>query len=422
MNEFQIPYGKSTQSFSIPDSISADWILPNPVKPAADPKSVIRSALDHPLKFDPAVLKNARQVAIAINDKTRPVPHHIILPPLLEWVEDHGVTPERIQFWIATGSHKPMTPNEYLNIVPSEVITGYKIDSHDIDDDSNLVHLGQTGRGTSVIVNRRFIEADVKILVGDIEPHHFAGFSGGYKTAAIGLAGRATINHNHSMITDPMAWIAEFDANPLRQDIEDIGRMIGVDLALNTILTTDKAVVAAFAGRPDVVMQQGIPVSREVCGTRCEKLYDIVLASAGGNPKDINFYQAQKALTHASLFARPGGTLILVAECPEGSGSSSYEEFMQGVSSVQGVFEKFSKMEFQVGPHKAFQVARLLSQYEIVMVSKISPATVNNLLMIPGRSVQEALQDAVNRQKKSCNLAILPYATTTIPYRLSATE
>ena len=389
--------------------------MPNAAVPAIDQAGVVRAALQAPLNFDLAIFETLRTVAIAVNDKTRPVPHQYILPPLLEWLHSHGVKREQIQFWIATGSHVPMKPEEFGQVIPQEICEYYAIRSHNIDDTTNLLELGQTSRGTPVIVNRKYYEADLKIVVGDIEPHHFAGFSGGYKTAAIGLAGRATINHNHAMLSDPNAWIAVYEQNPLRQDIEEIGQFIGVHLALNTILTIDKQVVSAVAGAPLDVMSVGIPVSRAVCGTRCDRRYPIVIASAGGSPKDINFYQAQKALTHASLFAQPKGTLILVAECIEGTGSASYEEFMKDLSSVEMVFDKFSKMEFRVGPHKAFQVARLLNQFSIILVSSIPALKVNQLLMSAAASVQDAYSMAMASYGTD-DVAILPHATTTIPY------
>jgi nickel-dependent lactate racemase len=415
MPTFKIPYGKTQQEFYIPDNVRADLILPNSAVPATDQAAVVRAALENPLNFDSAIFKTVRHVAIALNDKTRPVPHQVILPPLLDWLHANGIKREQIQFWIATGSHLPMRPDEFHQIIPQAICSNYAVASHNIDDTENLINLGRTGRGTPVTVNRQFYESDLKIVVGDIEPHHFAGFSGGYKSAAIGLAGRATINHNHAMLVDPNAWIAVYEHNPLRQDIEEIGQFIGIQLALNTILTSDKQVAAAVAGHPMDVMRAGIPISRDICGTRCNRRYPVVISSAGGSPKDINFYQAQKALTHASLFAEARGTLILVAECLEGTGSNSYEDFMKDVFSVEDVFKKFSSMEFRVGPHKAFQVARLLDQFSIILVSSIPSSKVKSLLMIPAVSLQEACEKALVRQGSGA-VAVLPHATTTIPF------
>lgn len=417
MNGFAFPYGKSSQVLDLPDGITFDTILPNEVESSSNPQQVVAESLKNPLQFSLKHFSTINTVAIAINDKTRPVPHQHILPPLVDWLIAAGIQPESIKFFIATGSHQPMQPEEFAKVVPAEILDRFKIESHQIDRLDYFTDLGLSSRGTPALVNTGYYQADLKIVVGDIEPHHFAGFSGGYKTAAIGMGGRPTINHNHAMLVDPNAWIGIYTENPLRQDIEEIGQKINVHLALNTILTAKKGITASFAGHPLAVMKAGIPVSREVCGTRCNQKYDIVIASAGGAPKDINFYQAQKALTHASLFAKRNGIIILAAECAEGSGSAAYEEFMQGIQSVDDVFDRFSKMEFRVGPHKAFQVARLLKQFQIVLVSSMPSAKVAGLLMSPSPDVNAAFQAALRQSRPdSCTVALLPHATTTIPY------
>ena len=178
-------------------------------------------------------------------------------------------------------------------------------------------------RGTPVWVNRRFVEADLRIVVGNIEPHQFQGFSGGVKSAAIGLAGRETVNHNHAMMTDPLAQLGRYDDNPARQDVEEIGRLIGIHVVLNAILNEKKKIMHVVAGEPAAVMEIGIPLSRKVCQVAIAAPFNLVIASPGGHPKDINVYQTQKALAHANLITRDGGMVILAAACPEGSGSAS---------------------------------------------------------------------------------------------------
>ncbi len=286
-----------------------------------------------------------------------------------------------------------MQVDEFNLVLTAEIISRYLVKSHNADEEDNLEYLGETSRGTPVWANKAFYHSALKIMVGDIEPHHFAGFSGGYKSAAIGLAGRPTINHNHAMLTHPDAWIGVFSTNPLRQDIEEIGALMDIHLALNAVLNQDKEIIAAFFGSPHQVSIEGNSVALAACGTVCDELFDLVIASAGGAPKDINFYQAQKALTHASMFCKPGGTLILVAACPEGTGNKPYEEFMQDVNTPQEAIAKFGEREFRVGPHKAYQVARLLMNYHIYLVSDIPPDLVNRLLIQPAESVQAAFDD-----------------------------
>ena len=205
---------------------------------------------------------------------------------------------------------------------------------------------GQTRLGTPVRVNRLFAQAELRLVVGNLEPHQFMGFSGGVKTAAIGLAGRETIDRNHALMLDPRSDLARYDDNPARQDVEEIGRMIGVHFALNNIINESKQIVHVLAGEPQAVMREGIPLVRQLYQVRVTAPYDLMIVSPGGHPKDINLYQAQKALGHAARVARPGGTMILVAACPEGSGSRGYEEWVTGMTSHQAVIERFKQKAF----------------------------------------------------------------------------
>jgi nickel-dependent lactate racemase len=248
---FSIPYGKTTLSFTLPDSADVTVVAPRDVPPAEDPSALVRQALDSPLggfRFEER--HSAKTAAIAINDKTRPVPHSDLLPPLLERLEQTGIPAAGITLMIATGAHPPMASEEFPQVVPADILARYPVICHDCDDRANLLHLGHTQRGTPVWINRVFYEADLRIVVGNIEPHQFQGFSGGVKSAAIGLAGRETINHNHAMMLDPMSGLGEYHANPARQDVEDIGRAIEVHMALNAVLNAGKRIVHAIAGEP----------------------------------------------------------------------------------------------------------------------------------------------------------------------------
>jgi nickel-dependent lactate racemase len=251
--------------------------------------------------------------------------------------------------------------------------------------------------------------------VGIIEPHQFQGYSGGVKSAAIGLAGRDTINHNHAMMTDPHAQLGRYADNPARQDVEEIGRKIGVHFALNAILNGEKQIVHAIAGDPRGVMEAGIPLSREIHQVAVAAPFDLVIASPGGHPKDINLYQSQKALAHASLVTRDGGTVIVAAACPEGSGSRSYEAWMEGVHSYQEVFRRFESEAFRVGPHKAYQIARDAARVRVFLISAMPPDLVQALLLTPVTSIPEALVTALADMGTGVRVGIMPRASSTIP-------
>jgi len=415
MTKYQIPYGRGVLEFALP--IPADTMTPLNIEPYNDPLSAVVTAIEHPI--DGVRIEDflwAKSVALVINDKTRPAPNHLFLPPLIAKLESVGISPENICLWIATGTHTPVTREEHNQIVPKEVLDKVRVRSHDCDDLDNLEYLGKTYRGTPVWINKSFLMADIRIVTGEIEPHHFMGFSGGVKSACIGLAGRQTINHNHAMLTDPLASLGEYDRNPMRQDVEEMGDMVHVHFALNAILTAEKKMMNVLFGSPKAVMKAGTQISRNVSQIQIEELYDLVIASPGGHPKDINLYQSQKAISHAAQFCRKGGAIIVAAACPEGSGSQDFENFMAGVTSFDQVFEKFSEQGFQIGPHKAFQLARQAEEYRIYFVSLMPHQTLNQFLLLPVDSIEDGLQKALLHFPKVPRVAILPFATNSIPY------
>ncbi len=392
-----------------------DVVAPSEVAGDPHPLEVVRQAIQAPLGPTLEAFRGARSVAIAINDKTRPVPHEWLLPPLLQELQQVGIPAKAVRFFVATGTHQPMPPADFPRILPADIIENYAVVSHNCDDLENLVELGSTQYGTKVLVNRLYHQSDLRIVVGNIEPHHFAGFSGGVKSAAIGLTGRETINRNHTMLADVNAVIGEYEKNPLRQDIEQVGKMIGIHFAVNAVLNGNKQIVKAYAGDPVAVMQAGIPEVRKICQTYVKQRYDVVVASVGGYPKDLNFYQSQKALTHAALLTKDGGTIILVAACPEGSGSQPYEAFMQDIHAFPEVFEKFKREGFRVGPHKAFQVAREGIRIQIVLVSDMDAGLVSKLLLTPANDLKEAFAKVQGGMSPATQIAVMPRATNTIP-------
>jgi nickel-dependent lactate racemase len=415
MQVFSLSYGTSHEEISIPDSFHPDWIAPADVPAVPDPLEEVNRALSNPLGgIDLSEFSSSNSVAIAINDKTRPVPHHLLLPPLLHRLEEIGFLPDSISLIVATGTHLPMPLSEFPKILPQEIIGRYKVFSHDTDA-ADLVDLGVSSRGTPIFINRRFMQANLRIVLGNIEPHHFMGFSGGVKTAAIGLAGRSTINQNHALLPHPQAKTGHYADNPMRQEVEEIGKRIGIHFALNAVLNNNKEIVRVIAGDPVAVMEIGIQLARSICQVSFNHDYDLVIASAGGHPKDINLYQSQKALTHAALLTRDNGTVILLAACPEGAGSSGYETFMEGVTSFTDVFNRFKSKGFEVGPHKAFLVARDASRVHVQLYSSMPPPQVQRLLLTPVVNLQQTILATLNGLSSSSRVALMPIATITIP-------
>ena len=415
--EIRVPYGESTVSAGLPDEFGVD-VIELPETPAASsPIAEVRRAVADPIgDFDWSTHEKAGSVAIAINDKTRPVPHRHLLPPLLDRLADLGIPDGAVTFYVAVGGHPPMEPAEFPAVLPREVLSRFRVVSHDSEHDEDLAFFGDTSRGTPVWANRGYVEADLKIVVGTIEPHQFVGFSGGVKSAAIGLAGLATINENHTLMAHPDSRIGTYASNPARQDVEEIGRLIGVDLALNAILDQRREIVQALAGDPLAVMEAGAPIARRLCQVAVRQTYGLVISSPGGHPKDIDVYQSQKAVASAARIVHPGGTIILAAACPEGAGSPHYEQWVSGKHSHREVLDAFRTEGFRLGPHKAFQLARDTEHVRLIVCSEMSEELVRRLLLDPTLNLQASVDTAVADLAPGDRLAVLPHAASTIPY------
>jgi nickel-dependent lactate racemase len=415
--EVHLPFGHSHLSFYLPDYLHVDLLEAPVVEAASQPAREVSSALQNLLgEVSWSGFKEARSVAIAINDKTRPVPHGDLLPPLLNQLAGLGIPDHAITFFIAVGTHQPMSPDEFPAILPAEISKRYRVVSHDASAQEKLIRLGETSRGTPVWANRAYVRSDLKIVVGNIEPHQFAGFSGGVKTAAIGLSGFETINKNHALMIDPDSQMGKYKGNPARQDIEEIGGLIGIDLALNAVLNQQRQIVLVLAGDPYAVMETGIPLSRQVCQIAASCLYGLVIASPGGHPKDINVYQSQKGLAHAAQLIKPGGTILLAAACPEGSGSQHYQDWMVGKRSYVEVLEQFMDEGFRVGPHKAYLIARDAMKLKFMFYSEMDESLSRDLLLNPVHDFQEAVDSALQSLDHRERVGIMPHAASTIPY------
>lgn len=407
-----IPYGKTQFELILPDDADVTLMEPHETPPLPDPQRSVQEALD---SMDWSRFVGTRSAAIAINDKTRPVPHESLLPPLLERLESIGIPRERITLIIATGSHAPMRPDEFALILPPAILEHYRVISHNADDVDHIVRLGLTRFRSVISVNEFFFTANLKIVVGNIEPHQFAGFSGGVKSAVIGLAGWDTINHNHQMMTHPDAVLGRYDENPIRQDIEDMGKVVGVQVALNVVMNRQRQIVRVLCGDPRSVMRAAIPLVRQVYELPVDRPFDIVIASPGGHPKDLNIYQAQKALGHAAQVSREGGGIILVAACPEGSGSKKYEDWLSALPpenrSHAGVIALFKAQGYRVGPHKAFQIARDSIHRRVIWVSDLPNPEFYLMESAP------TLGSALTRLYPDCGkrIGVIPYANATIP-------
>jgi nickel-dependent lactate racemase len=409
----ELPYGKRKVSFDLPGGWKAEVFRPTTVPLSKDPRREIIQSLENPLGGKRLEdFRGAKSAAIAVSDETRLIPYHLILPPLLERLERIAIPRSTIKILIASGLHPLMPESRFPNILPMEMLKPYSVVAHDANR-PDLKFLGNTSRGTPVFVNPLFHQADLRLIIGLVDSHQFVGYTGGVKGAAIGLAGAQTIEANHSMLFHPQAVIGEIHDNPVRQDIEEIGKLMGVHFVVNVVLNETNEVVRVFSGDPSEVEKIGSEFCRTIYETKVAREYDLVIASPGGYPKDINVYQAQKALAHVTPLVRQGGDILFMAECPDGHGDEAFYQMMLKYKSPQEVINNFAKVRFKMGDHKAFLWCRSLTKAQVHLFSMLDEGMVQNLMTLPVKNIQEGLERINAKYTYPPKVAVMPKAAST---------
>ena len=419
-NEIKLKYGEGTIDIQIPPGADVQVLEPNHM-PAV--KSITTALLDelHTLEGeDPSALpasRNVQRVGIAIPDETRPLPVKKLLPTLLDWLFARlpHLSPENVCIVIGGGLHPPLKQEEIDRLVPPEIGRGCRVIGHDARQ-SRLVDFGSTSRGTPVQVNSKIAEADYKIAVGQIDPHQFVGFTGGSKGIIIGCGGAATIQANHALMFHDDARVGVLTTNPVRQDLNEAGEMVGIDLAINCVMAPNKDVVQVLAGRPLAMLAEGARTCAALYGVAIHKEFDIVVASCGGYPKDICLYQAQKGLNLASQAVRKGGQILLLAASTQGVGDDVYFDYVSQFATPEEVLADFRKQGFRMGAHKAYLFGRTLSQFDVAVHSEMDPGILRKCHLRaadPSRVIAEWV-DSYGGEKP--RIGIIPNANTTYFY------
>lgn len=414
----QLKYGRSCVPLDIGVLVNPQVLTGREAKPLADLRSEVLSRLRHPTGTDSLLhevkRRRARTVVIIVNDITRPTPYTDILPPLLSELREAGIADEDVTLVVATGIHRGMTPEEMRLTLGREICETYRVVNHDCDDEENLVPLGTLPFGTELRVNRIVLEADFVIATGVISPHYFAGFSGGRKAILPGVSGRATISHNHSLMTSEAAAVCNLDGNPVHIEMVEAARKAGVHFIVNTVTDGVGKVAAVVAGDVEKAWLEGVKICSDYVVAPVAREVDVAIASAGGFPKDINVYQAQKAIDNADRAVRKGGTIVLLAECPEGCGEPTFESWMTEARSLDDIFRRFAA-GFVLGGHKAYSLARVLRDKEVVLVSSLDDVLARKLFFTPAKSLEEALHLVESKHGKDYDSIVMPCAGIVVP-------
>ena len=300
-------------------------------------------------------------------------------------------------------------------LVGQEVLERVKTTSHSHKAEDQ-VFLGKTSFGTKVYVNRVFGEAGVRILTGDVGLHYYAGYGGGRKSVLPAVSSFETTQHNHAMILNSNARTGILKDNPVHEDMVEAAKLAKVNFILNIVTNSRHELVKAFAGDLEQAFNEGVKLVDDMCKVAIEKRADIVVASAGGHPLDIDLYQAYKAGDNALNAVKRGGIVILVAECPEGHGNEVFHDWMKGFKDSKQM-EKEIKKRFQLGGHKAYYLAKALEKVKIILVSVMPDyLAVNVFKLKTAKVVNDALRGAFGIAGKNAKVWALPYGSRTLPF------
>ncbi len=412
--QYQLRFGDGAKNFSLPGK--AKVLLPRKTKPLPDPQKAIRKALANPIGSPPFSdrMRTGGKVAIVVNDETRLARTELFLPILVDELNRLGVKDSRIFAVVSNGTHRAMTDEEIrrkISPLAQERIRAFN--HHSRRGEMSL--LGKTRSGTEVAYNRRVIEADRIILTGCILYHFFAGYGGGRKGLFPGVAAYESIEQNHRLSLDPRSTFGRLKGNPVDEDIQEAVSFRKPDFLLNTVLDEERNIIGLAAGDYRKAHEEGCRRVDRAFGCPVPEAADLVIASCGGYPKDINLFQAHKTMENAVRVTRKGGVVILLAECRDGIGPSTFVDWLRKYDSSLEMKEKLLQ-KFEFGAHKAFFLSRLTEMAEVYLVSSISEKTLKNLFVKPVRSVEEALKKAYQKLGPQPLTYLLPQGGLVFPW------
>ena len=406
-------YGKGIQTVELPAENLQAVLLSNGMEHERRGAEAVRYALEHPIGSPRLkdIAPAGKKIVIITSDISRPLPSFDVLPSVLDELSSAGVKDEDVTVVFALGSHRKHTPEEMERLVGSEAYSRVRcMDS----DPSDCVRFGVTKRGTPVDITRVVAEADFRICLGNVEFHYFAGYSGGYKAMMPGVSTPEAIQANHRLMVDENAHAAKMEGNPLREDIEEAGAMVGVDFIVNAVLDEHRHIVYAAAGDVTLAHRDACRYLDRMYIKPIEKRADIVIVSQGGAPKDANLYQTQKALDNARHAVRKGGTIILIGACNEGLGNKTFEDWLLDAKKPADLIERVHR-EFKHGGHKAAAIAMVLENADVMLVSEMDDDFVKSIFLDPQKSAQAAFDKAMAKYGPAASVIAMPFGGATLP-------
>ncbi len=417
----RFPYGKGFLGLEIPETNLASVVEPRFVKVTGDAEGEIVRAINNPIGSGRVedLVKREDRVALIVSDITRPAPNQLIVPPIIEALRKVGLKEDNLEIIVANGLHRSPSRREMEELLGKHVLKEVTVVNHNARDDEQLVEVGRTSFRTHVTLNRRVVEADSVIVTGLIEPHFFAGYSGGRKSILPGIAGAESIFQNHSfrMIGHPKARYGILKGNPVHEDSVEAARFVKLKFMVNVVLNKERQVMKTFAGDYLGAHEAGVKFLKGLVKVPTPRRADIVVTTNGGYPLDRNLYQAVKGMATGELIVKDGGVIIVMAECIDGVEHMDFQRLMGGAKTPREVLDTIKEEEPLGDQWEAQVLARVLQRAEVIVVSKgVKDRVIEGMLMTPASTPEEALNLALRKMGKNAKVVAIPEGSFIIPY------
>jgi len=413
----KLKYGKGYKDFKISSENIIDILEMKATPACRNPYQLIKQKLKSPIGTSPfselIKEKNSRNIVIIVSDITRPGPFEQLLKPLVDKILATGIGMNKIRFVIANGTHRKMTEDEMRFQYGDWIVDNFPIENHNCRAD-DLVSYGKMRSGNELRINKTVANADFLITTGVLNTHYFAGFSGGRKSILPGVCGYETTRRNHSNIIYDFARLGNLDGNFIHLEMSEAAEKVGVDFCVNMLINAKKQLVDCFAGDIDKAFLSGVDAIRKLYSVKFHQYADVLLVSASGYPRDINFYQSQKALNNTIDLVKQGGTIVLVADCGEGVGQDEMERVLTSAKNLDELFS-IKQEDIQIGGHRAFATGKLLKKADILVISSMKPEKVRRIHFTPMKSFDDCMNFIIKKHGKDFKSYIVPNGSMFFP-------
>ncbi len=415
MKQCRLPYGDGFLTARLPQQNKVTELRSRHVRGLKNAGQAITRGLRSPIGSLPLTdcIRSGDKVAVIVTDNTRACPDDQLLPPVLAEIETR-IPKENLSIIVALGLHPPLTKDQMIKKLGRQIVAEYKVVNHDPND---TVHIGVTSRGIPVNINRTVVEADFRLSTGFIEPHFFAGYSGGRKSIFPGVSGHKSIqiNHGFEMVAHPLSRTGILKGNPIHEDMVEQAKMANLNFIVNVLLNKKKEITHVVAGDPFLAHERGCEIEREIACVKVDHRFDIVVTTNSGAPLDLDFYQTCKGIENASRIARKGGIIIIAAACDTGIGPQVFKDLHAEADTPQEVLNRI-KAEGPIGVQWQNQVlARVQLANDIYLVSDLEDGLAEKMKVKPFPSVESALEKALQILGNQADIAMIPEGPLVLP-------